>query len=424
MSVLTLLPIIVTLGGAFFLFKLRFFFFLHPIRIARATRAALSSREARRSLFLALAGTLGVGNIVGVAVGITVGGAGSVLWLLVSSLFASVLKYAESTLASDMRRSDGGGMLPVISATFGKGGKTASVIYAILCVALSFVMGAALQTASVVTSATEALSVPAATVAAVFTAAVFLVIARGAEKIERFTAIIMPITTALYIVLCLATVVSNMSRIPAVISSIFASALSLDGIRGGIFATVAAVSVREGFCRGLLSNEAGAGTSAFAHSAKVRVPTDAGLLGMCEVFFDTVVLCMLTAISILLTVDNPAEYTTGMSLVLDSVGSIFGSLSRHLVVLAVTAFAFSTVICWYFYGSRAMYSASARLKHLYTALFLFSVFFGGMINDVLLVHLTDFILLALTAITVLTLIKNSDRLCHLSECSGLINPRF
>ena len=424
MFLLNLLPIIVTLGGAFFLFKLNFFFVLHPVRTIRATASALKEREARHSLFLALAGTLGVGNIVGVAVGISVGGAGSVFWLLVSSVFASVLKYAESTLAADMRGADGGGMLPVISTVFARKGRAVSALYACLSIALSFVMGAALQTSSVVTSVSVGFSVSAALAAAIFSVAVLLVIINGADKIKRFTAVIIPITVGIYVILCLVAIFLNADKIPEVVAAIFASSFSFEGIEGGILGTVAALAVREGFCRGLLSNEAGAGTSAYAHSSRASVPTESGLLGVCEVFFDTVVLCTLTALAVLLCIDNPSDYTIGMLLVLDSVGAVFGSFSRLLVAISVAAFAYSTVICWYYYGSRAVSFVAPRFHRAYCIAFLASVFVGGLVGDVLLIHTADFILLALSAITVLTLIKSSDRLRCLSEQGGLINPPF
>ena len=144
---LMLLPLIVTLGGGYLLCKLRCFFIFHPLKTVKATIKVFKHKESFLSLSLALAGTLGVGNIVGVAVGIIIGGAGSVFWLVVSSLFASVLKYSESTLACD---SGHHGMMSAISRTFSH--DRLAHLYAFLCLLLSLSMGASLQTNSVISS--------------------------------------------------------------------------------------------------------------------------------------------------------------------------------------------------------------------------------------------------------------------------------
>ena len=149
MSVIALLPVLIISGGLFVIVRLRAFFVFHPIRTVKATLTALGSREARTSLFLALAGTLGIGNIVGVAVGIATGGAGSVFWLIVSAVFASALKYAESPLASDMHAVASDGMMSVIRISFSRFGRPLSRMYALACVLLSLVMGAALQSSGV-----------------------------------------------------------------------------------------------------------------------------------------------------------------------------------------------------------------------------------------------------------------------------------
>ena len=202
MSLLSLLPIIITVFGAYLIVRLRFFFVLHPVHTAKKLGEIIKSKSGRKSLSLALAGTLGVGNIVGVAYGIGVGGAGCVFWILVSSIFASVIKYAESLISEDMRSDAHGGMMYVIQGSFGKIGRGLGIIYAVLCLMLSLSMGAALQAQSALESASVALKISPYPFAVALVALVSLVIVGGARKIEDATAIIIPFATIVYILVC------------------------------------------------------------------------------------------------------------------------------------------------------------------------------------------------------------------------------
>ncbi len=419
MSVINLLPIIITAGGLFVIVRLRAFFIFHPLRTSKTLLASLDSREARSSLTLALAGTLGIGNIVGVAVGISIGGAGSVFWLFVSAIFASALKYAESSLAADMHTDSSDGMMSVLLSSFSRCGHRLSRTYAVSCLLLSLIMGAALQSRGVIGSA-EYFSIPPLAVGMAFTSLVLAVIIFGAERVGTFTSMIIPTATVLYVFLACVTIFSVPSRIPSAISSIFCNAFSADSASGGIIGFLTGTALREGFSRGLLSNEAGAGTSSLAHSRFDGDPASAGLLGMCEVFFDTVLLCPLTALAILVSVPDPSAYTSGMALVLSSIGATLGAISGCLVVVCMIAFAFSTVICWYCYGSRCLSFLGIRGGLPYMAVYLASTLLGVFLSDRILITLTDHILMLLTVLTVLAIIKNSDRLVRLSENSGLL----
>ncbi len=419
MSLISLLPLVITVGGSFVIVRLRAFFMLHPIRTCKALISSLDSREARSSLTLALAGTLGIGNIVGVAVGISIGGAGSVFWLLVSALFASALKYAESSLAADMHTASSDGMMSVIASSFPRRGRILSVVYAVACLLLALVMGAALQSSGVILSAAH-FSVSPLAVGLIFALAVLAVILFGAERVGTFTSLIIPITTVLYVFLALVTIFSAPSRIPATVADIFSSAFSPTAATGGAVGFFTSRALREGFSRGLLSNEAGAGTSSLAHSRLASDPASAGLLGMCEVFFDTVILCPLTALAILVTVPDPASYKSGMSLVLASIGATLGGTSAYLVLICMVAFAFSTVICWYCYGSRCLSFLGIRGGIPYMLVYLVSTLSGVFVTDRVLITVTDHVLLLLTVLTVLAIIKNPDRLVRLSENSGLL----
>ena len=147
MSILALLPMLILGVGIYFLIRLRFFFILHPIKTLKKTFLSGFGKPERKAFSLALAGTLGVGNIVGVAYGISVGGAGSILWLFISGIFSSVIKYCESSLAASHAKEGRGGMMYVMARTAGRLGGALGSAYSLLCLFLSLFMGAALQAA-------------------------------------------------------------------------------------------------------------------------------------------------------------------------------------------------------------------------------------------------------------------------------------
>ena len=419
MNILNLLPAIIVASGFFLLVKLRFFFIWHPKKTFSKLKAAVSSKGAFSSLCLSLAGTLGVGNIVGVAFGISVGGPGSVFWLFISSIFSLVLKFSEATLASDKKLSSGSGMIDVIKLSFPNRLVPLSFIYAFLCLLLSLSMGAALQARAAVESIIsydKSFIIPAF----IFTVLVALAIFGGASRIEKITAWLIPLTTLLYIVLCLAVIILKIERLPEIIIEIFNDAFSIKAGLGGVGGFLIISKMREGFSRGLLSNEAGAGTSSFAHTRNAdATPVSVGLVGMCEVFFDTVVLCMLTAFSVLLSLPSLEKYSSGIEIVKAAL-SVLGPFSTPLLAISIFAFAYSTVICWYYYGKCAFHHLTEKGHFLFPVAFIASVFFGAITPSGYLIVISDYVLFFLSLISLLTLIKNSDRLVFLSENEGLL----
>ena len=428
MDIRVILPLLISIVGAYFLVKLRFFFILHPIRTARRMIGSFGGTNDRGSalsaLSLALAGTLGVGNITGVAVGIMTGGAGSVFWLFVSSVFSAVLKYSESVLTIDHLGS-GGGMMFVIRNSFAKNGRWLSGFYAAACVLTALGMGAALQSNTIVETASEAFSFSPILIAAAVCFFVLLGIGGGGERIEKITVILIPLTTIVYIILTSSVILANLSRIGEVLLLIVKSAFKPEGAAGGALGILASRAVSEGYARGILSNEAGAGTSSLAHSRNSNArPTDEGMLGVLEVFFDTALLCTLTALSILLSVECPESYDSGMGLVIAALESVFGRSGGGILFFCVLSFAYSTVICWYYYGREcSRYLLGHRGSLSYSFLFLLSVVGGAFLDTVLLIRGIDILLLILSFISLSALIKNSDRIVFLSESEGVITKR-
>lgn len=414
------LPLLLALAGGYLLIKLRFFYILHPARSFGKAFGALRDKKSLTAFTLALAGTLGVGNVLGVALGIIVGGAGSVFWLILSAIPASVLKYSEVVLASDGAVGRGG-MYWCIRDSFPRAGKGLSFVYAAACLLLSLLMGAALQSRSVIDAA-DVLGLDIAPTAVFLTAIVLISIIWGGGVIGKITLIVIPLTTIIYIFTASSVIIAASERLPEVIRMIISDAFSPRAGLGGVLGFLTSHAVREGFARGMLSNEAGAGTSTLAHACGSEKEHGVrGLLGVLEVFFDTVLLCTLTALSVLCAVPDPSVYSGGMELVLAATRSTLGGLPSLLVAASVFSFAYSTVICWYYYGGecvRQLFGREYRIA--FTMLFLTFVISGALISERILVLLSDALLLIMTALTLPTLIKNSDRIVSLSESSGLL----
>ena len=421
-----ILPMLLVYAGSYFLIKLRFFFLLHPIRTSARALRSIKDKRVAKSFFLALAGTLGVGNVFGVALGILVGGAGSLFWLLVSMIFAMMIKYCEVVLTSDNLYHDTdthGGFYYVIRRSFRRFGGALSSLYATVTFLISLVMGAALQTDAIGETATQISDFSTFLLSIVFTLATFLAITGGAQKIEKITAIIIPLTTLIYISLTFTIIIVNIRLLPDVIMNVVSEAFKPSSALGGGLAFCTSLALREGFKRGLLSNEAGAGTSSIAHARSgVLNPASSGLLGILEVWFDTGLVCMLTGISILVSVPDISRFDGGMELVMYAVGNLFGTAGKTVTLTCVFAFAFATVICWYYYGAECWCALLGRKRRmLFLPIFLFSVFIGFYTDAYLLISLTDILMAIATGLTLAAMIKNSDRIRDLSENGGVID---
>ena len=420
------LPIFLAAVGTYLLIKLRGFYIFHPIRTLCRGMRAIKGKQARRSFSLALAGTLGVGNVFGVAIGIIIGGAGSVFWLFVSMIFAMVIKYSEVVIASDNLHHDTdthGGMAYVLATCDRRFGRSLSALYSACVLVISLVMGSALQSDAIVKSANASVKISPSLIAFSLVILTLFSIIGGASRIEKITAIIIPLTTIIYIFITSSIIFVNFSKLGDAIAEVLDSAFSPRSAMGGILGFLMCAPLREGFARGILSNEAGAGTSSMAHSRSgLLSPCTAGILGIFEVWFDTGLICMLTAFSILLSVPDPYVFTDGMQLVAYSVGNLFGTGGKYLLLLSVFAFAFATIICWYYYGSEAWSSLFGKRKRVaFLPLFLFSVYLGCFADTTMLITLTDLLMLIAGMLTLFAIVKSSDRIRELSELGGVIS---
>ena len=412
--------------GVYMLLKLRFFFILHPIKTVKKIKSTVKDRGSVTSLALALAGTLGIGNIFGVSLGIIIGGPGSVFWMLVSTVFASVIKYSEIVISTDGVASEGheGSVFRSLPSNLGRVGVLLSITYALACLFLSFSMGVGLQVGAVSEAICTLFNTPPIVIGLLALLIILFSVKEGVGKIEKITALAIPLTTSLYIFIASCSIAVSSDRIGYAIGLIMKDAIRPRSAVGGIFGFVFSRAVLEGYTRGILSNEAGTGTSSMAHSrSRVKDPSSLGLMGIVEVFFDTVLLCMLTALTILTSPTDYSSYTSGMTLVLDAVSMTLGRWAGVGVVFSSIIFAYATVVCWYYYGSQCATFLFGKLGRLvFLPLYLFAIVITPFIDNRMIVAATDIFILIMTSITLLLIIKKSDRILLLSERGGVV-PR-
>ena len=418
---LNILPIAILCVGGYFLVRLRAFFLLHPLRTVAIAKKEYKAegKGVFSRLSLALAGTLGVGNVTGVAAGILIGGAGSVFWILISALFSAPLKFAESVATLSLTDRDGrrSGFVGLVKKSFRGIGVPLSSLYALLCLGLAFFMGSALQSAAAAETAwalgTKQYGVICAVV---FIFVLALCVSGNAEKICKSTSILIPIAMILYIIICIVTIFSGISRMREVLLFVVKDAFSMRAILGGTAGTMLASPIREGFFRGLLSNEAGAGTSAFAHAKNESgSPFFEGILGMAEILFDTVILCMLTAFAILLSVKDLYRFDSGMEILSAAFSSALGKWYVWPLLVSVFLFAVSSAVCWYEYGRCALTSLGLRGGYLYFFIYLAFSVLGAALGTMALIPLCDALLFFLSLIALPTLIKNRTAVCAVAK---------
>ncbi len=370
-AILSVVPIFLFGTGIFYLFRLRGFCWLHPLRCLRAlwARPGTGGISPARALTVALAGTLGVGNIVGVASALWLGGPGAVFWMPVSAMVAMLLKYAEITLAMRHRRvrtSDGGekgytGGAPYYIADglaahgAPRMGKWVAVIFAVLCLVNAVTMGGILQVNAVAGSMEQAFSIPPLLMG-IATALFVIITARGgARRISALTERLVPLMTVGFLLACLAVIFLRRERIDEVLAAVWRDVCRPEGVSGGVCGFVLSRGVRYGVMRGLVSNEAGCGTSPMAHvTADTDSPATQGLFGIIEVFVDTVLLCTVTGLAILVSDSGYEAFgDDAVRTAQAAFSSVLGGWADGFFALSILLFGVATVLCWAHYGVTA-----------------------------------------------------------------------
>lgn len=347
-----------------------------------------------QAMTTALAGTIGTGNIAGVATAIVSGGPGAVFWMWVSSFFGMITKYAEVALAIRYREKKENGEYvggPMYYIQKGLHMKWLAVVFAVFCVLASFGIGNMTQSNSIAEALYSSFGVEKWLSGVVACIIVGLVIIGGITRIAKVTEKFVPVMGIFYVIGAVAVLCINADAVPAAFKLIFTEAFNMQAVGGGIFGYVMMNAIRFGFSRGVFSNEAGLGSAPIAHAAATTdSPVKQGLWGIFEVFFDTIVMCTLTTLVIL----TSGLWTTGLdgaALTAASFGSTMGSFAQYFISISTVFFAISTIISWSYYGERCIEYLFKRPTCilLYRMCFIFSIVVGATTNLTLVWSIAD-----------------------------------
>lgn len=366
-----------------------------------------------QSLCTALAATVGTGNIVGVAGAIMVGGPGAVFWMWLIAFFGMMTNFSENVLGIYFRRKNSagewsGGAMYYLRDGLGakKGCKAAgsilAVLFSVFCFLASFGIGNMTQVNSISGNMYSVFGVPAWITGIVVLAAGGLVIVGGLKRIASVTEKIVPFMVALYIAGTVVIFITNISHAEAVFGAIFRGAFALEAAGGGVVGYGVKLAIEQGMKRGVFSNEAGLGSSVMVHSnSNVSEPVRQGMWGIFEVFADTIIVCTLTAFTVLSSglIDletgvAAAEYggveLTKANIVSTVFSMHFGKAGAAFIAIAIMLFAFSTVLGWSHYGSKACeFLFGEKFTIVYRVIFVGAIYGGAVMGDNLAWDLAD-----------------------------------
>jgi AGCS family alanine or glycine:cation symporter len=340
-------------------------------RIFRKREAADGSLTPFQAVCTALAATVGTGNIAGVAGAIAIGGPGAVFWMWISAILGMCTKFTEVTLAVHFRETNAhgdlvGGPMYYIKNGLGKKWIWLAYLFSLFGVLAVFGTGNATQVNTITAAINSALinyqvisesstKIVSLIIGILITLLVGLILLGGVKRIGQVTEKLVPIMALLYILLAVGVILIHIQSVPAIFASIVRGAFRPSAVTGGIVGSFF-LSMKKGVSRGIFSNEAGLGTGSIAHAcADTQKPVKQGLFGIFEVFMDTIVICTLTALVILLSgVSVPYGSSAGAELTIAGFTSVYGNWVSIFTAVAMCCFAFSTIIGWGLYGARCM----------------------------------------------------------------------
>ena len=376
-----------------------------------------------QALCTALAATIGVGNIAGVAAAIVGGGPGAVFWMWIAAFFGMMTNYSENVLGIFYRRknSDGewsGGAMYYLQDGLGKMkgckyiGKILAILFAIFCILASFGIGAMGQINKIVVNMVSAFDIPALSsnmlyegvsvyhviIGVVLLGIAALIIVGGLKRIASFAEKIVPVMVVLFVLGSLIIIGINYASVGAAFKSIFKYAFTVPAALGGVGGIVVKDIVTQGCKRGVFSNEAGLGSSVMVHSnSNVVEPVRQGLWGIFEVFADTMVVCTMTALVVLtsgaIDLESGALLLEGAgdaTLVAKAFSGVFGIWGERFIAIAILLFAFTTVLGWDHYGTKAWeYLFGEKTTMLYKVIHLATIMCGALLTSSLAWDISD-----------------------------------
>ncbi len=410
----TVMPVLLLSAGVYFGVKLRFFYILHPIKTAKL----MFQRKGKgispfRAASMALAGTLGVGNITGVTAAIAVGGAGAVFWMWCSAIVAMSVKYAETALAVLYRRRSrdgycGGAPFYIADGIKKQYGRSLGAFFAVLCIVNSLTVGNILQVNAAARAAEMSVGAPLYVTGMVMALLTAAVVTGGAKRISSLTVRLIPFVSVIYIIMCATVIFRFRDLVGEVTLRIFKEAFDFSSAAGGIGGFLFSRAVRYGVTRGVLTNEAGSGTSPTAHACADAVsPMAQGCLGVFEVFADTVIICTFTAYAVLIgeEIGIFADKNATQS-VCRLFEVVFGRFAAPMLTFLIFVFVLSTLFSQFYYGKIALVflASEKKLSVMYLVLYMSCSVVGAVIIPELMWQISDLTVGVMTAINVICLL--------------------
>jgi AGCS family alanine or glycine:cation symporter len=403
--------------GIWFSFRLNF---LNIRKIGHAIKVVSGKYDSKsaegdvnhfKALTTALSATVGTGNIVGVALAIYLGGPGAVFWIWVTGFLGMTLKYSECTLAQKYRKfnSDGtvsGGPMYYmeygLKDKIGKWAKILALVFASATILCSLGTGNMAQSNSMSDAMLTSYQIPTWISGLFITFLVLLVIIGGIKRIADVTSKLVPFMAAVYVLATLAVLIAFANRIPAAFAHIVTDAFTGTAATGGFVGSTFIMTLIWGVRRGLFSNEAGQGSAPIAHAAaKTRYPAREGIVSLLEPMIDTIIICTLTALMIIVT-DAWQDSPKGVAMTVDAMNKglhHFGidGMGGHIIAFSLLLFAFSTIISWSYYGSRAtIYLIGEKAVKPYLYVYSLFVFFGSVWGLDIVWHFVDMVITFMT----------------------------
>ena len=361
-----------------------------------------------QSLCTALAATIGTGNIVGVASALIAGGPGAIFWMWIVAFFGMMTNFSENVLGIYFRRKNekgawqGGAMYYLRDGLGAKKGckqlgAVLATLFSVFCLLASFGIGNMSQINSIAGNMEAAFGIAPIITGVVLMVIAALVLLGGIKRIASVAEKLVPFMALAYVVGALAVCIINAGNIGPAFAAIFKGAFGLRAVAGGIVGSGVKMALTWGMKRGVFSNEAGLGSSVMVHSSSnVREPVRQGMWGIFEVFADTIVVCTLTALTVLssglVDLDTGAVLTdsAGSALVGQAFATVFGQFGPMFIALAILLFAFSTVLGWSHYGSTAFeYLFGTKSTVIYKVVFVAFIVVGATMNLTLAWDLSD-----------------------------------
>ena len=377
--------------GIFYTVKINFFQFVHFRTWLKETIGSCFSKKDRtkctlspfKAMTTALAGAIGTGNIVGVAGAIALGGAGAVFWMWVAAFFGMATVFAENYLGIIFRENRNGEYVggPMYYIEKGLHSKVLAAIFAIMCTGASLGMGNMTQANSAAGAMNIGFGIDVRISGAVIAALTALIIFGGIDRISALNEKLIPVVSLLFILFALLILLFNHERIIPSVIDIIKNAFGFRQAAGGFCGYTMANALRYGISRGVFSNEAGLGSSPIVHSASDNTtPVKAGMWGIFQVFVDTIIMCTLMALCIMVTGSNEIR-SNAVEISSAAFSSVFAGAGSFFVNASITVFAFATLISWCYYGEKSIqYLFQGKYITVYRIIYISAAFIGSVME--------------------------------------------